>query len=154
MSSQALNTAAPFEVAGYRIEPSTLRVIRSGEHARLESKAMRVLVYLVEHAGRVVSRGELEAQLWPGRIVTEDAVTNAIAKLRRVLGDDARHPCVIETIPKIGYRLIARVTPISEVDEQGVAPSIPTRHTEPKVRRPSVFWITGVFIVLLLLVTA
>ncbi len=107
MNTKALNTAAPFEVAGYRVEPSILRVTRAGEHTRLESKAMQVLVYLFEHAGLVVSRSELEESLWPGRIVTEDAVTNAIAKLRRVFGDDARKPQVIETVPKIGYRLIA-----------------------------------------------
>ena len=75
---------------------------------------MQVLVYLVAHRGRVVSRRDLEAHLWPGMVVTEDAVTNAIAKLRRALGDDARHPRVIETVPKVGYRLIAEVDPADD----------------------------------------
>ena len=154
MNSKALNTAAPLEVAGCRVEPSILRVTRAGEHARLEFKTMQVLVYLVEHAGRVVSRGELEERLWPGRIVTEDAVTNTIAKLRRVFGDDARHPRVIETVPRIGYRLIAQVMPIGEVDEQGRASSISTIHAEKRGWRPSASWVAGAFLVLLLLVGA
>ena len=44
---------------------------------------MRVLVHLVRRAGQAVSRAELEAQVWPGRVVTEDTVTNAVLKLRR-----------------------------------------------------------------------
>ncbi len=119
---------------------------------RLESKAMQVLVYLVEHTGLVVSRGELEEHLWPGRIVTEDAVTNAIAKLRRVFGDDARHPHVIETVPKIGYRLIAQVIPIGEVDERSRASSITTAHEEERSWRPNVSWVAGAFLILLLLI--
>ncbi len=104
----------PFQLAGYQVDPSALRVSAGGVEHRLEAKAMQVLVYLSEHAGRVVTRAELEAQLWPGRIVTEDAVTNAIAKLRKAFGDDARHPRIIETVPKRGYRLIAEVAPLPE----------------------------------------
>jgi DNA-binding winged helix-turn-helix (wHTH) protein len=109
LTEVTLTTAGPFNVAGYRVEPSTLRVCHDGKDARLEAKAMQVLIYLSEHAGRVVSRAELEEQLWPGRFVTADSVTSAIAKLRRVFGDDAHKPRVIETVPKSGYRLIADV---------------------------------------------
>ena len=108
-----------FHVAGCRVEPSSLQVTIDGHDVRLEAKVMLVLVYLAEHAGRVVSRAELEEHLWPGRVVTEDSVTKAIAKLRRVFGDDAHNPRVIETIPKSGYRLIANTTRPGE----GVAPT-------------------------------
>lgn len=83
-------------VAGYRVEPSTLRVRHAGEDAHIEAKAMQVLIYLADHAGQVVSRAELEEPLWPGRFVTADSLTGAIAKLRRVFGDDAHEPRVIE----------------------------------------------------------
>lgn len=105
-----LHTAAPFQVAGCRVEPDALRLFRDGKEIRLESRVMQVLVYLVEHSGQVVTRAELEERLWSGRVVTEDAVTNAVGKLRRALGDDARQPTVIETVPKIGYRFIAPAT--------------------------------------------
>jgi len=83
-------------------------------------------------------------------VVTEDAVTNAIAKLRRAFGDDARHPRVIETVPKIGYRLIAQVMPIGEVDEQDRASSNVRIHTERKGWRPGAIWVAGTFLILLL----
>ena len=117
--NHALSAVTPFVLAGFEVEPSALTVRGNGKVTRLESKAMRVLVYLVERAGSVVSREDLEAHIWPGRVVTEDAVTNAIAKLRRALGDQARHPHIIETIPKIGYRLIAEVLPSTEIAEGG-----------------------------------
>lgn len=100
-----------FDLAGWRVEPDSRRLIGAGGETRLETKTMQVLVYLAHNPGRVVSRAELEARVWPGRVVTEDAVTNSIRKLRRAFNDSAREPRVIETIPKSGYRLIAEVTP-------------------------------------------
>lgn len=138
-----------FQIAGHLVEPSILRVTRDGEEARLEARAMQVLVYLVEHAGSVVSRAELEKELWPGRIVTEDSVTNAIAKLRRVFGDDARHPHVIETIPKTGYRLIAGVGSFGEVGEPG-PPAIVSVAAKRRKPRSTASWILGTISFLLL----
>lgn len=79
---------------------------------------MQVLVCLVEKAGQVVSREELEEQVWPGTIVTEDAVTNAIAKLRRAFGENARNARLIETIPKVGYRLTVSAEPIGTSEQE------------------------------------
>jgi TolB-like protein/DNA-binding winged helix-turn-helix (wHTH) protein/Tfp pilus assembly protein PilF len=114
-----LTEMTPFEVAGNPVDPASLRVTVGDDEARLEAKVMLVLIYLAERAGRVVSRAELEEQLWPGRVVTEDSVTKAIAKLRRVFRDDARDPQVIETLPKSGYRLIAEVSRL----QRGAAPA-------------------------------
>lgn len=80
---------------------------------------MQVLVCLVENAGQVVSREELEEQVWPEAIVTEDAVTNAIAKLRRAFGENARRARLIETIPKVGYRLTVSAEPIGVAELAG-----------------------------------
>lgn len=70
---------------------------------------MRLLVYLAEHAGEVVSIDELLNHVWSGVIVTPDSVYQAVASLRRLLGDDARQPTYIATVPRLGYRLIATV---------------------------------------------
>lgn len=109
-SISQLSEARAFRVADYRVEPSALRVISSDQSiVRLEPRSMQVLVYLAEHQGKVISRTELEAKVWEGRIVGEDALTNTISKLRRAFADSARNPEVIETLPKTGYRLIAEV---------------------------------------------
>jgi len=139
------------QIAGHRVEPSTLRIFADGQEVRLEAKAMQVLLYLAEQPGRVVSRDELERALWPGRVVTEDAVTNAVAKVRRAFDDDAHNPRVIETVTKSGYRLIAGVSPIDVAPAphgglSGSKPSLPR-----SARRMLRHWTMGAVSVLLIL---
>ncbi len=98
-----------FWVGGWRVEPALNRIEREEESRHLEPRAMDVLVYLAEHAGDVVSKDRLIRALWPDSIVTDGAVTYSINQIRHLLGDDARQPRFIETIPRRGYRLIAEV---------------------------------------------
>ena len=70
---------------------------------------MEVLGYLVQRAGEVVSQGDIETAVWRDVVVTSSSVYQAIADLRRALGDDKREPQYIATIPRKGYRLIAPV---------------------------------------------
>jgi len=149
MKERAPEIKESFQIAGCRVDPSTLRVSCAGQDTRLESKAMQMLVYLAENAGRVVSRNELEGQIWSGRVVTGDVVTNTIAKLRRVFGDDARNPHVIETVPKTGYRLIAQVTPASdEVVANGASVNIASDTSAAGVGRYR-YWAIGIILVML-----
>jgi TolB-like protein/DNA-binding winged helix-turn-helix (wHTH) protein/Tfp pilus assembly protein PilF len=105
---------APFLVADWTVDAAANRLLRDGDEVRLEPKVMSVLVYLARHRGQVVTRNELESGVWTGMVVGYDAVTNAVIKLRRALGDDSRAPRVIETISKQGYRLIAEVGPVDQ----------------------------------------
>jgi TolB-like protein/DNA-binding winged helix-turn-helix (wHTH) protein len=109
------------------VEPATRDIQRDGRVERLEPRVMRLLECLVAHRGRVVSRHELESNVWSGMIVTDDAVTNAVIKLRKALGDRAREPRYVETIAKTGYRLIAPVEPLG-VDAEGIAAVLPASH--------------------------
>lgn len=89
---------------------AALNVLRcEGQEVRLEPRVMEVLMFLVERAGKVVSRSELLARVWPGVVVGDDALTQAVIKLRKGLGDDPRAPRYIQTVPKRGYRLLAAV---------------------------------------------
>lgn len=81
---------------------------RAGESRDVEPKVMDLLFLLAERPGRVVSREEITAALWPGTTVNEDSLARCVFKLRRALDDDPRSPRFIETIPKRGYRVIAR----------------------------------------------
>ena len=125
--------AITFNVGDWTIEPAANRMIRAGQEVHLEPKVMRLLAYLVERHGEVVSRHDLEANVWTGMIVTDDAVTNAVIKLRKALGDDARNPTYIATIPKRGYRLIAKVHTAPDVPS---AREIGTTHREPGPEPP------------------
>lgn len=111
-----------FCLAGWRVEPATGRMRRDGNEIALEPKVMAVLVYLSRRPQRVVSREELEGAVWSGRVVGYDAVTNAIIKLRRALGDGTRSSRIIETLPKRGYRLVAPVQPLGAPRAQASSP--------------------------------
>src|SRR5262245_63205103 len=71
---------------------------------------MDLLAFLANSGGRVVSKDEIIDAVWHGRFIAEATLTRSIADLRRALGDDQRSPQYIETIPKRGYRLVARVS--------------------------------------------
>jgi len=75
---------------------------------------MRLLLCLAEHAGEVVSIDDLLNQVWSGVIVTSDSVYQAVTSLRRVLGDDPKQPTYIATVPRLGYRMVATVSPWEE----------------------------------------
>lgn len=72
---------------------------------------MRLLQYLAERSGQVVSIDELLDHVWSGVVVTPDSVYQAVASLRRMLGDDPRQPTYIATVPRLGYRMVAPVGP-------------------------------------------
>lgn len=110
-----------FLVGNWRVRPSDGQIARGDDAVRLEPKTMDVLVYLAKHP-QVVSRGDLEREVWRGALVGDDAVTNTIVKLRRAFGDTAREPTYIATVPKRGYRLVATVTQLQDVPEH-LAPS-------------------------------
>jgi len=70
---------------------------------------MALLVHLVQNAGSMVSREQLFDAVWPGVVVSDDTLTQAVIKLRKAFGDNARQPRYIQTVPKRGYRLCAAV---------------------------------------------
>lgn len=109
-----------FVISGWRVEPATDRIIRGNEVIQLEPKTMEVLKYMVLRPGQVVSRQELETEVWHGRVVSYDAVTNSIVKLRKAFNDSAKKPQVIETLSKKGYRLVAQVEFPDPATGQGV----------------------------------
>ncbi len=97
-------------IGDWRVDPLSGEIARPGETARIEARTMRLLQYLAERAGETVSIDELLNQVWPDVTVSSDSVYQAIASLRRTLGDDPRSPTYIATAPRLGYRLVAAVS--------------------------------------------
>lgn len=98
-----------FHVADWYVDVDANRIQCDNQDIKLESKVMTLLVYLAHHQGEVISREQLEADVWSDRVISYDALTSCITRLRKVLGDDSRQPLYIETVPKKGYRLIAPI---------------------------------------------
>ncbi|MCP5423313.1 MAG: winged helix-turn-helix domain-containing protein [Chromatiaceae bacterium] len=127
-------------IAGWTLEEERHCLVRNAEERRLEPKATRLLGHLARHAGQPLSREELLKTIWSDMVVGDEALTTAINKIRRAFDDDRRDPKVIETIPKMGYRLIAPVVQIRPADarpdvaapQQFTPPAAP--HPPPEVR--------------------
>jgi DNA-binding winged helix-turn-helix (wHTH) protein/dipeptidyl aminopeptidase/acylaminoacyl peptidase len=102
-----------YAFAGFRLDLRRLGVSRGDEPVALEPKAFDVLRYLIERRDRLVPKDELLDAIWKDTFVTPNALTRAVAQLRKVLGDDAEHPRLVETVPKRGYRFIGEVTETS-----------------------------------------
>jgi DNA-binding winged helix-turn-helix (wHTH) protein/dienelactone hydrolase len=105
-----------FRLGDWIVRPSLDQIERNGEVAPLQHLSMRVLCYLAERSGTLVTYDELLVALWPGRVASEDAVHRRVADLRQQLGDEARSPRYIETILKQGYRVVAHVEPLALSD--------------------------------------
>lgn len=93
-----------FALGAATIRPSLRQVEAGGGSDTLEPRVMQVLVALARRKGEVVSRDELIAACWGGRIVGEDAITRSVNRVRRV--GEATGAFSLETIPRVGYRLL------------------------------------------------
>ena len=83
---------------------------KHGMRIQLEEKPFQILELLLERAGHVVTRRALREKLWPDTVVGyEHGLNTAVNKLRDLLGDSARSPRFVETLPRLGYRFIAPV---------------------------------------------
>ena len=91
----------------------------NGKTIRLEHRAASLLTFLCRHHQELVLHQDIIDEVWEGRSISSNSVAVVIADIRRALGDNARKPAYIETLPKRGYRLIADVV-----------------YPEPEVKKP------------------
>jgi Tol biopolymer transport system component/DNA-binding winged helix-turn-helix (wHTH) protein len=110
-------------VGDHVVDTDTLRLLSAPDGARLTPKAAAVLLQLVRAQGRTLSRDELLNEVWKGTCPTPDVLTQAVKDLRRALGDDLQAPRYVETLPRLGYRLVAPARFV-ESAEIGLAPPL------------------------------
>jgi TolB-like protein/DNA-binding winged helix-turn-helix (wHTH) protein len=122
-------------VGAWRVNPAAGRISRNGETARLDARTMRLLLCLAERPGEVLSIDELLERAWSGVIVGPDSVYQAVASLRRLLGDDPKEPKYIATVPRLGYRMVASVGPWTE--------PLSDEHIPTSLHRTGVVWAAG-----------
>ena len=96
-----------FALGELLISPSSCRVRAAGREQRVEPRVMQVLVVLARQAGHTVTREQLIESCWDGRIVSDDAITRVVAQVRNLARSIEPAPFVLETVPKVGFRLIA-----------------------------------------------
>ncbi len=131
----AWRSEQPLRVGAFVVDPSTNELRGAAGIRRLRPILMDVLLRLAADAGRAVPRETLITDVWPRRMVNDEVLSRAIAELRTVLDDDTSGARYIETLPKIGYRLVAQVTPVGADAMTNPTPA----QTAPAGPRPAPF---------------
>lgn len=121
-----MNADRVLAFAEFRLDPVSGHLYRRNEAVPLAPKAFTLLQFLAAQSGRLVSKQELLAAVWPGVFVGDAVLKGSIKELRKALGDDSHEPRFIETAHRRGYRFIAHVTVLD-----GLAPGAPA--AAPKV---------------------
>src|SRR4029450_56439 len=113
---------APLRFAGFELDLQSRELRTKTGCVRLQQQPFTILQMMLERPGEVVSRDELRRRLWPdGTFVDfEHSLNAAVKRLRSALGDDADHPQFVETVPRRGYRFIAKLDqPIGDTGTRG-----------------------------------
>lgn len=136
---------------GWIVDVPANRVQRGADELRLTPKAMAVLRELMQRQGAVVRRDDLLGIVWRDGFPTDDVLTHAVTELRRALELDPRAPRIIETIPKVGYRLVPPVELLDALPEAAAA-TTPVVEGDPPRRPIALLVALGVFVLLCVLV--
>lgn len=129
-----LAKCASFRLGGVDVRPSFRQLVRTqdGQEEIVEPRIMQVLVTLAEAQGEIVTREDLIRRCWEGRIVGEDAINRAVSRVRRLPEGIAKGSFHIETLNKVGYRLLIDGAPrkpsISEADRPAAPVQVGRRH--------------------------
>ncbi len=118
----------------YEVDLVAGELRKSGVKLRLQGQPFQVLTFLLERAGEVVTREELQQRLWPSDTFVDfdHSLNTAINKVREALGDSASNPRYVETLARRGYRFIAPVR-----NEQPVVMAAPEPPQSPILEKPS-----------------
>ena len=150
---KSLSRRGFYEFGPFHLNPPERLLLRDGQPVALPPKAYDMLVTLVAHAGRLVSKEELLKAVWPGTFVEDANLSYTVSLLRKTLGDDSEPPRYIETVPKAGYRFKGAVVveaavmskEIAGAEASGDAVALPAAI----VRKPAAMWAAVVSFALL-----
>lgn len=135
------SSGIPFWIGNKLIEPRLNQITSENRVTHVEHQAMQVLLLLATHPNQAVSRQEILETVWVKTTPNDEGLTQAICKLRTALGDNPKEAIFIQTIRKVGYRLIAPVSfasaPLSKA----------TKHLGPIPKRSIRIQVHGYWIV-------
>jgi predicted ATPase/DNA-binding winged helix-turn-helix (wHTH) protein len=123
-----------YEFGRFRVDVDERLLYCEGVRQKLTSKAFDMLVVLLENQGRLLAKEDLMNKVWPDSFVEENNLAQCISLLRRVLGESPEGHKYIETIPRHGYRFVARVRALT--DEQDISEDKREKSRESKPEAP------------------
>ena len=114
-----------YRVGEWLVNPKQNLIQQADITRHIDHKSMQVLLVLIEHAGTQVTKQQLFDKVWQDKAVTDDILSVAISHIRKALGDNARSPSYIKTLPGVGYCLIAQVSPLEQIAVEKNALNLP-----------------------------
>ncbi len=132
MTANSLEGNDLYEFGPFRLDLRARLLSKGAETLALAPKAFDVLAYLVQHAGRAVSREELLAAVWPDVVVSDGSLTQAVFVVRRALGESEEGSGYLATVSRVGYRFSADVRAISRPEVPSAAPPLPAAVPAPE----------------------
>lgn len=142
-SKHAWRTTNLLTIGEFEVDPQSNELRRDTQTQRLRPILMDVLLRLAASPNEVIGREQLLTDVWSRRMVNDEVLSRAVAELRTLLSDDAKQPRYIETLPKVGYRLIAAVhekarqpDPPQHVSEHSLSPNTLPSSNLPKSLTP------------------
>ena len=120
-------TDSPLRFGSFELDVRSRELRQGGKAVRLQEQPFEILRMMLERPGRVVTREELAARLWPdGTFVDfEHSLNAAVKRLRAALGDEADNPRFVETLPRRGYRFIGHAAAPSESGPEAAGAALP-----------------------------
>lgn len=106
----------------FEVDPERWRLSRNGREIHLEPVVLKLLIYLITHRDRLVTRQELMDTVWGDTVISESALTKAVARLRKALDDDSASPRYLETVRSQGYRFVAAIEEVERPDQPDLPP--------------------------------
>jgi DNA-binding winged helix-turn-helix (wHTH) protein/tetratricopeptide (TPR) repeat protein len=130
-----LHKPTVFAFAGFVYDSENRSLIRNRIPVRINRQMLELLDLLIRNGGRLVTRDQIQTALWPDQFIEnrDKQITNAVSRLRHILGDDSARPRYIESVPRTGYRMIVKVS-LVESPSGKAAPSANTVPSEATTR--------------------
>jgi DNA-binding winged helix-turn-helix (wHTH) protein/TolB-like protein/tetratricopeptide (TPR) repeat protein len=122
-----MNQHPVYRFDDFVVDPEAWRLSRAGREIHLDPVVLKLLIYLIENNDRLVTRQELMDTVWGDTVISESALTKAVARLRKALGDDSATHRYLETVRSKGYRFIAELQESVSPDHADLPPVTPRK---------------------------
>jgi len=135
--------AQVYRFESFRLDIRERQLLHDGRVIPMRGKVFDTLCALVRHSGRLLRKNELMQAIWPDTVVEENNLEHNLCVLRKILGQDKRDKKFIETVPRQGYRFVAKVHAFEEAGRSDFSPRMPPSpstfaagYSEAKVQVP------------------
>jgi DNA-binding winged helix-turn-helix (wHTH) protein/TolB-like protein/predicted Zn-dependent protease len=125
-----------YEFAGFRLEVQERRLLRNGAAVSITPKIFDMLLLFLEHPNRLLGKDEIMSTVWPDTHIDEATLTRTVSELRKTLGQTAGEANFVQTVPKRGYRFIARVDTMPDPAAESAVALEPVARLQPSSQLP------------------